>query len=166
MKKQKGFTLIELLVVIAIIGLLSTLAVVALNNARSKSRDAKRLADIKSIQTALEIYLSENAANSYPVEGTAVTLGVTPDICFDEDGFVAVCDASGTTYMSTVPKNPTPAATAQTTYSYMSRSAGAACSTSPCREYYVAFALEEATANLPANTILYASSSGISTVAP
>ena len=57
-KKNKGFTLIELLVVIAIIGLLSTLAVVALNSARAKSRDAKRVADVKQIQTALEIYHS------------------------------------------------------------------------------------------------------------
>ncbi|OGF31319.1 hypothetical protein A3H09_03530, partial [Candidatus Falkowbacteria bacterium RIFCSPLOWO2_12_FULL_45_13] len=64
MRKQKGFTLIELLVVIAIIGLLSTLAVVALNNARMKSRDAKRVSDIKQIQTALELYY--NDANSYP----------------------------------------------------------------------------------------------------
>ncbi|MEY4744976.1 MAG: hypothetical protein RL272_921, partial [Candidatus Parcubacteria bacterium] len=47
---NKGFTLIELLVVIAIIGLLSTLAVVALNSARQKSRDSKRVADIKQIQ--------------------------------------------------------------------------------------------------------------------
>ncbi|MFA4834332.1 MAG: type II secretion system protein [Patescibacteria group bacterium] len=91
MRKQKGFTLIELLVVIAIIGLLSTLAVVALNNARQKSRDAKRVSDIKQIQTALELYY--NDANAYP---TALTFGT---------GSVAY---SGTTYMSIVPENPSP----------------------------------------------------------
>jgi prepilin-type N-terminal cleavage/methylation domain-containing protein len=54
--KFKGFTLIELLVVIAVIGLLSTLAVVALNDARAKSRDTRRKADLKQIQTALNLY--------------------------------------------------------------------------------------------------------------
>ena len=91
MRKQKGFTLIELLVVIAIIGLLSTLAVVALNNARQKSRDAKRVSDIKQIQTALELYY--NDANAYP---TDLTFGT---------GSIAY---SGTTYMSIVPENPSP----------------------------------------------------------
>lgn len=91
MRKQRGFTLIELLVVIAIIGLLSTLAVVALNNARQKSRDAKRVSDIKQIQTALELYY--NDANSYP---TSLTFGT---------GSVAY---SGTTYMSIIPDNPSP----------------------------------------------------------
>lgn len=62
MKNEKGFTLIELLVVIAIIGLLSTLAVVGLNNARLKARDAKRQSDIRVLQTAIELYLTENAA--------------------------------------------------------------------------------------------------------
>jgi prepilin-type N-terminal cleavage/methylation domain-containing protein len=52
----KGFTLIELLVVIAIIGLLSTMAVYAINVARMKSRDARRLADMRQIQTALNLY--------------------------------------------------------------------------------------------------------------
>ena len=65
-KNKKGFTLIELLVVIAIIGLLSTLAVVALNNARQKSRDAKRVADVKQIQTALELFY--NDCGGYPVQ--------------------------------------------------------------------------------------------------
>ena len=69
MKKQQGFTLIELLVVIAIIGLLSTLAVVALNNARQKSRDAKRVSDVKQIQTSLELYYNDN--NGYPQYATS-----------------------------------------------------------------------------------------------
>ncbi len=64
LKNKKGFTLIELLVVIAIIGLLSTLAVVALTSARTKARDSKRVADMKQVQTAMELYYSENAG--YP----------------------------------------------------------------------------------------------------
>ncbi len=51
---NKGFTLLELLVVIAIIGLISTMAVVSLNSAREKSRDAKRLSQVKAVQTAME----------------------------------------------------------------------------------------------------------------
>ena len=58
---QRGFTLIELLVVISIIGLLATLAVTSLNNARVKARDARRLADIDSIKKALELKFSDNS---------------------------------------------------------------------------------------------------------
>ena len=76
LKNKKGFTLIELLVVIAIIGLLSTLAVVALTSARTKARDSKRVADMKQLQTAMELYYSDNAAY--------------PDCT---SGFVSACDA-------------------------------------------------------------------------
>jgi general secretion pathway protein G len=65
-KQKKAFTLIELLVVIAIIGILATLAVVALQQARSRARDSKRLADVKQMQTALELFFNEH--NRYPTE--------------------------------------------------------------------------------------------------
>jgi len=43
------------LVVIAIIGLLSTLAVVSLNSARGKARDAKRVSDVKQLSMIIEM---------------------------------------------------------------------------------------------------------------
>ncbi|MSU73655.1 prepilin-type N-terminal cleavage/methylation domain-containing protein [Candidatus Kaiserbacteria bacterium] len=61
---KKGFTLIELLVVIAIIGILSSIVLASLNSARKKGRDARRVADIKQIQLALELYY--DAHSNYP----------------------------------------------------------------------------------------------------
>ena len=64
MKTQKGFTLIELLVVISIIGLLASVVLVSLQSARKKARTAKRVSDMRQIQTALELYYNDNG--SYP----------------------------------------------------------------------------------------------------
>jgi len=64
--KQRGFTLIELLVVIAIIGLLSSVVLASLNSARQKSRDARRLSDIKQLQTALELIFDDTSPPEYP----------------------------------------------------------------------------------------------------
>jgi len=55
-RNKKGFTLIELLTVIAIIGILAVLTLVSLDSAKKKARDAKRLADFSTIQTALMLY--------------------------------------------------------------------------------------------------------------
>lgn len=57
--KNKAFTLIELLVVIAIIGILATVVIVSLNSARAKARDAQRLSDMKSYQTAIAMALAD-----------------------------------------------------------------------------------------------------------
>jgi len=117
-KNKKGFTLIELLVVIAIIGLLSTLAIVALNSARQKSRDAKRVADIKQIQTALEIYYNDefkypaNVSSGNPISGTttdAVYMTVVPTApepsdCDDESGsntYTYTAESDGSSYALT-----------------------------------------------------------------
>ncbi len=88
MKNQKGFTLIELLVVIAIIGLLSTIAVVAMNSARAKARDAKRLSDIKQASTILDV---ETAANP----GTSNT-GVALATCVGDNARLSTCNNANT----------------------------------------------------------------------
>ncbi|MBI5728279.1 MAG: prepilin-type N-terminal cleavage/methylation domain-containing protein [Candidatus Magasanikbacteria bacterium] len=108
---KKGFTLVELLVVIAIIGLLSTLAVVALGSARQKARDSKRLSDLKQVQTALELYYTDN--NAYPTAATAVTLGSGNAACLNNAGLAATGCANA--YMGIVPTDP-----GSNSYSYTS----------------------------------------------
>lgn len=90
---KKGFTLIELLVVIAIIGILATLAVVALGNARARSRDAKRVSDIRQLQSALELFYNDH--DRYPTYATS--------------GNSLVGYTNSTTYMAQIPNFPTPA---------------------------------------------------------
>jgi type II secretion system protein G len=76
---KRGFTLIELLVVIAIIGVLASIVMVSLSGAKSKSRDSKRQADIKSIQLALAMYYNDNGmypTNIYAAAGAAPAGGL------------------------------------------------------------------------------------------
>src|SRR3989344_3453061 len=64
LKSRRGFTLIELLVVISIISVLSALLMTNFVGVRQRGRDAQRKSDTRQIQTALELYRSDNG--SYP----------------------------------------------------------------------------------------------------
>ncbi len=98
MRKQnhKGFTLIELLVVIAIIGLLASVVLLALNGARAKARDAKRVADMNQLLKAFELYY--NDYNSYPT--------TTPSGSLSSSSIPSLMVPN---YMSTMPKTVNPA---------------------------------------------------------
>lgn len=99
-ESKVGFTLIELLVVIAIIGLLASVVLVALNGARMKSRDGKRVADMNQISKAMELYFSDR--NSYPTITAGVNFSTNPTI-----GSPSLVP----NYMSKLPSAPLPADT-------------------------------------------------------
>lgn len=93
MKNKKGFTLVELLVVIAIIGLLSTIAFISLNRARAKARDAKRVSDVRQLQSALELYYNDQSSPAYPRVDNAAVL---------------TSSQLSATYVASIPQAPTP----------------------------------------------------------
>lgn len=72
---KKGFTLIELLIVIAVIGILVGFAVVNLIGVRQRARDGDRKADLKVIQSAIELYRADQ--NSYPLSLPACNGSIT-----------------------------------------------------------------------------------------
>jgi len=92
---EKGFTLIELLVVISIIGLLTSVVLAGLQNARLKARDIQRLSDLRQIQNALQLYYVDHNG-TYP--GSANTLS--------NDWGQPFKDALTPTYISKLPIDP------------------------------------------------------------
>ncbi len=87
--KNRGFTLVELLVVIAIISILATLLLLQLGVARAKARDAKRIADVNQVRSALELYFDDNG--SYLVGPAMTNLKPTYLVNIPRDPLAAGC---------------------------------------------------------------------------
>jgi prepilin-type N-terminal cleavage/methylation domain-containing protein len=140
---NKGFTLIELLVVISIVGLLAVVAMVGMNVARAKSRDTKRVADIRQIQKALEIFYGDNLG--YPTVATATNLGEGTALALCGNALAATC--TGTAYMTRVPDAPqiVESGCAASNYVYTSSATSGTSSS-----YSIAFCLGNAVGDLAA----------------
>ncbi len=69
--KQKGFTLIELVIAISILAILAGVMVPRLSARMATSRDARRLADIKAVKTAIEAYYADKGHYPPPQKNDA-----------------------------------------------------------------------------------------------
>jgi prepilin-type N-terminal cleavage/methylation domain-containing protein len=72
-KSLLGFTLIEIMIVVAIIGILAVVVAVSSGGSSASSRDAKRQADLRQLQSALETY--KNRVGRYPAQCAATGPG-------------------------------------------------------------------------------------------
>lgn len=143
---RKGFTFIELLVVTTIIGFLSLTVTVGVQQAIRYARDVKRIADVGTIRTALELYYDTNL--SYPIDrvpgSSGLILGVPQTRILSDAGFASAL--GGSPYLVTVPEDP------QKDQQYLYRSLhlnGNDCDVPPCPSFELIFDLEEETSGLP-----------------
>lgn len=73
----RGFSLIELLVVITIIGILSTVIVVSINDARNRSVDSSVKENLHTVRNQAELYHSNRGTYGTAAATASVTNGPT-----------------------------------------------------------------------------------------
>jgi len=72
---QKGVSLITILIIVIVAGAIIGGGFLLLNNERSKTRDAKRIADIVRIQAAFEFLYNDTASYEFAAVGGCAEVG-------------------------------------------------------------------------------------------
>ena len=98
-RKILGFTLVELMVVVSVLSILSAVLYVNFNDARAQSRDAERKADLRNIQSALELY--NNKYGRYPEGCNGYTSALNQNNWSGQSGTNYAC-SSGDRYITGV----------------------------------------------------------------
>jgi prepilin-type N-terminal cleavage/methylation domain-containing protein len=96
-KKQAGFTLIELLIVIVVIGILAGILVMIIDvqEYQAQARDARRMNDILSVQTALIDSLASQEISLTDTSGCVDCTSHTGSDDIHGNGWVKFNDISG-----------------------------------------------------------------------
>ena len=111
---ESGFTLVELLVVMLILGLLAAIAIPSFFNQRDKAKDADAKESVRTAQTAMETYATDNdgsytGATAGILQGIEATLNDVPGTLTVTPGAggdsYAVSVASETTNVFTITRN-------------------------------------------------------------
>jgi prepilin-type N-terminal cleavage/methylation domain-containing protein len=106
MKARRGFTIMELLVSLAIIAVLLSVVLVLMDNVRERTRDSKRVSDMREVSKAFELYAVENGRFPIAVETVTIT---------GEDAVSTALESAETiSEMPTDPIHPTTSYTYQT----------------------------------------------------
>ncbi len=116
-QENKAFTLLEIIVVVAIIGLLSAVIFSIISSARAKGRDAKRVSDIRQINTAIGMYQNDHAGNPPDLGNPSCVNFYTYDpSCFasSETGIINWQNLKTQLepYLKILPEDPCPSCTA------------------------------------------------------
>ena len=108
-----GFTLVELLVVMLILGLLAAIAIPSFFNQRDKARDADAKSAVRTAQTAMETYSTDNGG-SYAGATTARLIAIEATLREADggdgsgDGDALTVTSTADTYTVTVASENTP----------------------------------------------------------
>lgn len=111
---KKGFTLVELLIVIAVISIIAGVLLIQLRPAQimQKSRDSQRLQDLRTLQNAINLALTEGEI-TLTANGSSCTscTSSTGTASSDGSGYVKFTVPEGKTglsnYLATLPVDPT-----------------------------------------------------------